>query len=179
MFDTALAWQSLSAATIEGGGEAPARSGLNGPLIVPNNAYHTADGQLLITVGTNKQFARLCDAIGKPEIAADPLFCNNNARVQNEDQLTQLIEAELGKAPRSHWSALFDSIEVPNAPIQSLKEALAHKQVQASGILKPSPDGSYQLVGNALKFDGKRPGFEAEAPELGEANAAMFPASED
>lgn len=174
MLDTAMAWQSLSAATIEAGGAVPTRSGLKGPLLVPNRAFPTSDGMLIITVGTNSQFRKLCDVIGPPAMADDARFADNAARDRNQDALVELIEAALAGKPRAHWCALLDAVDVPNAPIQTLAEAMAHPQTPASGIFVEAPDGSFRVVGPALKFDGARPGMRSAAPALGEATTEIL-----
>ncbi|MEM6498484.1 MAG: CoA transferase, partial [Pseudomonadota bacterium] len=68
MADTAMAWQTVSQATIEAGGAQPRRSGLTGPLLVPNTGYQTSDGFLIVTVGTDRQFEKLCQVIGHSDI---------------------------------------------------------------------------------------------------------------
>ncbi len=175
MLDTALAWQSLSAATIEAGGRPPKRSGLKGPLLVPNAAFQTADGLLIITVGTDKQFRKLCYVIDQPKLAVDDRFADNSSRDENQIALADLIEAALRHKPRAHWCRLLDQADVPNAPIQTLQETMSHSQTLASNILIETPDGSFRVVGPALKFDGVRPGLKSVAPELGEATRSILP----
>jgi crotonobetainyl-CoA:carnitine CoA-transferase CaiB-like acyl-CoA transferase len=169
MLDTALAWQSLSAAMIASGGTAPKRSGLNGPLIVPNEAFQAADGLLIITVGTDNQFRKLCDVINQSQLAGDKRFADNASRVSNQSELVELIGSILRHKTRAEWCRLLDQAEVPNAPIQTLQEAMSHDQTLESSILVEAPDGSFRVIGPALKFDGERPGLRSVAPELGEA----------
>lgn len=173
MLDAAMAWHLLAVAKVEGGGAAPKRSGLRGPLVVPNRGFATADGLLLITIGTDAQFARLCREIGAPELADDPRFASNNARADNEAALVDAIEARLGAEGRGYWAARFETAGIPNAPIQSLEEVMAHPQVIESGILQDSPDGRFRTTGVPLLFDGVRPGFRRLAPALGEGNAEI------
>lgn len=170
MLDAALAWQLLSVAKVEGGGEAPQRGGLRGPLVVPNRAFTTADGLLLVTIGTNPQFARLCAELDRPDMAADPRFADNNSRAANEVALVEALEAAFAAHTRAEWSGRFDAAGIPNAPIQTLEEVMRHPQVVASGILQQAPSGDYRLIGVPLKFDGVRPGYRRAAPALGEAN---------
>jgi len=178
MLDTAIAWQNFGVATMAAGGQAPRRSGLKGPMVVPNNAYQCADGLLFITVGTDQQFVKFCDVIENPDLASDPRFARNVDRVKNEELLVEIINAALGQQSCARWSELLNSLDVPNAPIQSLEDAIDHEQTQASGIIQQSPDGDFQLVGLPLKFDGTRPGFRRAAPDLGEATAEIWPEEE-
>ncbi len=174
MADTAMAWQTVSQATIEAGGAKPKRSGLTGPLLVPNTGYQTSDGFLIVTVGTDRQFEKLCQVIGHSDICKNPRFETNAQRMEHADELRSVLEEIFRTNTRDHWSTLLNSVDVPNAPIQSATEVLQHEQTKASGIIKPAPDGSFGLVANAVKFDGQRPGFERFAPELGEATREVL-----
>lgn len=174
MFETALGWQTIASAMTEAGQEPPWRTGLTGPLLVPNDGYETGDGILLITIATEAQYARFCTAIGLPELTADPRFNENNSRIRNSDAFREAIEAKLKMATREEWVAKFSAVGVPTAPILTLVESLEHPQTRASGILQSSPDGSFRIVGLPLKFDGKRPEFNRNAPELGNATQAVF-----
>ena len=104
----------------------------------------------------------------------DPRFATNNARVANSEAFKTTINETLAKRTRAEWSKLLSAADVPNAPIQSLSEAIEHPQTVASGMMQDSPDGSFRLFAMPLRFDGKRPGFRRAAPELGEANQEAF-----
>jgi len=174
MFETALAWQTLSSAIREAGDEPPRRTGLSGPIIVPNTGYDTADGKLLVTVGTERQFGRFCDAIGLPDLPQDPRFASNEDRVANVEAFDALLNEQLRTQPRDHWADRLDAVDVPCAPILELEEALAHPQTAVTGMLQSSPDGAFRITGLPLRFDGERPAFRHAAPELGEATQAAF-----
>ncbi len=174
MLDTALAWQTLSVAALAAGAPAPKRTGLRGPLIVPNTGYETADGILMLTVGTDRQFGKLCTVIGRPELAEDPRFRDNDNRARNEAALREELETTLRGATRAHWSALLNDADVANAPIQSAEEVISHAHTQQSGILDGPPASDYAIVANPLVLDGVRPGLRASAPKLGEHTREIF-----
>ena len=174
MFETALAWQSLSFAVHEGGGPWPTRSGLQGPMIVPNNGYHASDGLLLLTIGTPGQFKRFCEALDRMDLLEHPEFMYGEGRVANQAAFDATVNDTLRNRTRSEWSRLLTAADVPNAPIQNLGEAVDHPQAVASGIYQTSPDGSFRLTGLPLLFDGERPGFRKKAPDLGEATQEVF-----
>jgi crotonobetainyl-CoA:carnitine CoA-transferase CaiB-like acyl-CoA transferase len=148
--------------------------GLRGPVIVPNAGYDTADGKLMIVVGTDRQFRAFCNAIGRPELADDERFARNDGRWTHEPVLNAEITDTLMTAPRAHWAAKLDAAGVPNAPIQDVGEASRHPQVEAGGQLQASPDGGFRLIGPPLRFDGVRPPFRQPAPQLGEATRQVF-----
>ncbi len=168
LLDTALAWQTLSVATLFSTGKAPKRTGLKGTLVAPNRAFETADGLLLLTIGTDTQFKNLCATIGLPDLATDDRFAENSGRVSNDDILHALLEDKLVARSRHEWWRLLRDVDVPAAPVQTLEEAVAHPQTVASGILQTAPEGAHRVVGFPLTFDGERPGYRRSAPGLGE-----------
>ena len=174
MFETALAWQSMNFANHEAGAGWPERMGLRGPMVIPNDGYDAADGKLMLTTGTPLQFERFCGVIERLDLLEDPRFATNNSRVANNEAVKSTINETLVKRTRAEWSTLFSAADVPNAPIQSLGEAIEHPQTIASGIMQDSPDGSFRLFAMPLRFDGERPGFRRPAPELGEATQEAF-----
>lgn len=174
MFETALAYQTASSAMLEAGDTPPWRLGLNGPIVAPNTGFETADGTMIVTVGTDRQFQSLCREIGAPDLAEDPRFKSNSDRLANLAEMNAALGERIATRTRAEWTALFDAADVPCAPILALSEVLAHAQTEASGVLQKSPDGDYRITGVPLRFDGERPAFRAAAPALGEANQMAF-----
>ncbi len=174
MLETALTWQTLSFAVHEGGGPWPQRSGFQGPMIVPNGAYDTADGKLVLAIGTPGQFERFCKVIDRMDFLDHPDFCNSEGRVANQDAFDATLNETLRNRTRAEWNELLTVADVPNSPIQTLGEAVEHPQVKSSGLIQKSPDGDFDLVGLPVRFDGRRPEFRNNAPELGEATQEVF-----
>ncbi|MDA1101051.1 MAG: CoA transferase [Proteobacteria bacterium] len=174
MFETALAWQSLSFAIHEADGVWPERMGLQGPAVIPNDGYDAADGKLLLTIGTPLQFERFCRVLRRPDLLDDPRFAANNDRAANRAAFDATVNQTLRGRSRAEWSALLSAADVPNAPLQSLGEAIEHPQTVASGMVQNSPDGSFRSIAMPLRFDGERPGFRRLSPELGEATQEVF-----
>lgn len=167
IFDTAMGWQTMSVATLLSANQPPVRSGLRGPLLAPNRGLHCADGLLMLTAGTEAQFAKLCRAIGAEALLQDPRFQTNNDRMAHEAALTEALEDVLRQKPRQHWWQILRDAKVPAAPIQTLEEALAHEHARDAGILQNPPDDTLPTIGLPLRFDGNRPGFHRPAPALG------------
>jgi crotonobetainyl-CoA:carnitine CoA-transferase CaiB-like acyl-CoA transferase len=168
IFDTAMAWQTINVAQLNSDGPRPQRTGLKGPLLAPNRAYACSDGLLMLTIGTDKQFVKLCKVLDCSELTSDERFARNKARVINDDALHGLLEARLLTDTRHNWWRQLREVAVPAAPIQTLEEAVAHEHTQASGILQQAPDAAPTLVGLPLSFDGERPAYRKSAPALGE-----------
>ena len=174
MLETALAWQGFNVANHEGSGGWPERMGLQGPLLVPNGGFEAGDGTLVMTVGTPAQFARLCRVLEREDLLDDPRFATNDGRVANRPAFNDTVNETLRGKTRAEWNALLNAADVPNSPLMNLGETMDHPQTAATGIMQKSPDGSFSLIGPPIRFDGKRPPFSRNAPELGEANQEVF-----
>jgi len=174
MMETALTWQTLAFAVHEGGGAWPQRSGLQGPMVVPNRGYDASDGKLLLTIGTPGQFKRFCQVIDRMDLVDHPDFGGNEGRVANQTAFDATINETLRTRTRAEWNRELTAADIPNAPIQTLGEAVDHPQVETSGLYQDSPDGNFRLTGLPLRFNGERPGFRANAPSLGEATQEAF-----
>ncbi|MEN3011074.1 MAG: CoA transferase, partial [Candidatus Bipolaricaulaceae bacterium] len=100
----------------------PKRLGTAHPQIVPYQAFPAADGLLMVAVGTDAQFRALCAVLGRPELADDPRFATNPARVQNRELLLPLLEEILGQRPRAFWIQELKRAGVPAGPVNSLSD---------------------------------------------------------
>lgn len=100
----------------------PKRLGTAHPHIVPYQAFPSADGLLMVAVGTDPQFRALCEVLGRPELADDPRFSTNPARVQNREILLPILAELLRQRPRAHWIARLREAGVPAGPVSSLSD---------------------------------------------------------
>jgi len=174
LFETALGYLTGALVLYEGSGRVPQRSGLRGPYVAPNRAFEASDGLLMITCATDVLFARLCEAIERPELADDPRFASVPSRREHEADLGAEIDAAIATRSRAAWAEALDAAGVPNAPVHDLAEVIAHAQTIATGLMQPSPDGSFRLPGLPVSIDGERPPLDALAPELGADNQLLF-----
>ena len=85
-------------------GEVPARLGNAHPSIAPYELFRTGEGELVIAVGTDRQFAALCEVLGAPELARDARFAGNDDRVRNRAVLREALEQRLAARPASAWA---------------------------------------------------------------------------
>jgi len=105
-------------------GESPTRLGNAHPSIAPYEPFPTADRDLIIAVGNDDQFARMCDSLGAPDWAVDPRFATNNARVANAAALRALITQRLSTDRADAWVAILRAARVPCGPINSIGQAI-------------------------------------------------------
>jgi len=115
-------------------GEAPGRLGNAHPSIVPYQAFAAADGHLVLAVGNDGQFARLCGVLGRPALATDPRFATNTARVEHRGELLALLEPALVARPAAAWITALEAAGVPCGPINDLRQVFDDPQVRHRGI---------------------------------------------
>jgi len=172
LLETALVWNGQKADAYVNEGRLPVRDRSGHPGFVPYEAFDTQDAPLLICCGNDRLFAKLAAALGRPDWLADERLATNRARLAHKAALLEQLAPLLRTRPRAEWLARLEAAGVPCAPIHSVPEALAHPQVQALGILAAVPGQDFALTALPLTIDGQRPLPRAEAPGLGQHNAA-------
>jgi crotonobetainyl-CoA:carnitine CoA-transferase CaiB-like acyl-CoA transferase len=133
----------------------------------PAQPFKAADGWLVLAVGNDDQFVRMCSALQRPDLAADQRFKNNAARIENRSALANAIATDFEKHPRRYWLEKFQKHQVPLSPIHDIAEALNDKQVDARGIVWNVEDPSGKkipLLGNPLQHMSRTPATAGGAP---------------
>ena len=147
-------------------GQVPGPMGNRHGSIAPFEPYDTADHPLIIAVGNDALFGRLCRALDMPQLAADPRFVTNRDRLQHVEALKEMIEGALRKRPAAEWLVDLEKAGVPCSPINTVADAVEHPQVQARNMIV-SADG-LRMAGNPVKLSGfPDPATRPAAPRLG------------
>ena len=107
------------------GGVVPFRMGNAHPSLFPYEPLPTGDGDLIVTAGNDAQFRRLCDAIGAPELADDPLYRTNPGRTASRDTLRPLLAARLAARPAAEWFDILIAAGVPCGPVNTVDKGIA------------------------------------------------------
>ncbi len=151
-------------------GSPPRRLGNAHAQIVPYGAFKAQDGWLVLAVGNDEQFKRLCQVLGLEDLLKR--FPRNRDRVENRKTVEEAIEQVLETKPRAHWLALFSREGIPAAPVNDLKEAFQDPQARARGAVwtLPHPSlGPLPTLANPLRFLSQTPaGPTLPPPRLGE-----------
>jgi crotonobetainyl-CoA:carnitine CoA-transferase CaiB-like acyl-CoA transferase len=113
-------------------GEVPQRMGNEHPSITPYELFHTADGQLVIAVGNDRQFSLLCEALGASGLADDQRFATNPARVEHRRELRAELERRLSARPAAEWAEVLTAVRVPAGVVNDL--AGAFRLAQSLGL---------------------------------------------
>ncbi|MBN8888885.1 MAG: carnitine dehydratase [Acetobacteraceae bacterium SCN 69-10] len=174
LFETSCAWMGIHLADFLQSGQLPKRTGSGVGMIVPYQVFATSDGYLMVAAGNDSLFQRLCGALSRPDLAADPRFLKNAGRVENRPALIGALAETFAAQPAAFWTEKLEALGVPCGPVQTLDQVVAHPQTAALGILQDAPDASMRTIGLPLSFDGARPQWQRAAPALGEHNHEVF-----
>ena len=115
-------------------GVAPGRLGNAHPNIVPYETFVTTDGAIAIAVGSERQWPRLCEALGAGALATDQRFATNGDRVERRDELRQILAARFRERGTGAWLAALERAEIPAGPINDVVEAFASPEAVALGM---------------------------------------------
>ena len=171
LFDSQLGWLANVASNYLISGKLPKRHGNAHANIVPYQSFQASDGWFAIAVGNDKQFLRLCEMLGKPEIAVDEKFATNSARVQNRAEIIPLLASIFNNASVSEWLAKLDEAEIPCGPIQGFEQVFSMPAVKERGMLVKMDHptiGELPLVGSPLKMSDTPVQYRLHPPLMGE-----------
>jgi crotonobetainyl-CoA:carnitine CoA-transferase CaiB-like acyl-CoA transferase len=158
-------------------GRAPRRMGNGHPNIVPYQDFPTADGDMILAIGNDGQFARFCDIAGHAAWAADPRFASNAARVSNRGELIPLLRQATVMKTTAQWIALLENAAVPCGPINDLAAVFADPQVLHRGLrvdLPHAAGGTAPQVANPIRFSATPIGYRHAPPLLGQDTEAIL-----
>lgn len=170
LLDVQVACLANQAMNFLASGKQPARLGNAHPNIVPYQDFETSDGYIIVTVGNDAQFRRFCGAFGMPELADDPRFATNTARLASREELIPIISAQLRKLPSAHWISLLESLSVPCGPINGMPEVFSDPHVLHRGMKIPLPngvEGSTSILGSPLHLSKTPVEYRTAPPVLG------------
>ncbi len=158
-------------------GEEPARIG-NGHLsVVPYGLYSAADGDLVIATLSERYWAPLCRALGRQDLADDPRLSTNADRVEHREEVNAAVSDALSRHPLEHWRRILGEADIPHAPVLSIGETLAHRQVRARGMVRSYEHpllGPSQGLGPMVHFADSDPPEPVAPPLLGQHTAAVL-----
>ncbi len=173
LFDVQVAMLANQGANQLIGGKTPVRMGNAHPNIVPYQVFPTRDGHMVLAVGNDGQFARLCDAAGHPAVSRDVRFSTNPARVENRQELVPLITEWTVVRTTGEWVALLDPAGVPCSPILDIAQVLAHPHVLARELhLKNNDPTTPPMLASPMLMDGQRLAARRPPPRLDEHTAS-------
>ena len=173
LFDVQVAMLANQASNELVGHTHPTRMGNAHPNIVPYQVFPTRDGHMVLAVGNDGQFERFCLAAGHPEVATDPAYKTNPARVQNRQTLVPMLTTWTMQRDTAEWGQLLDGASVPCSPILDVEQVMKHPHVLARGMKLTSTDPAMPpMIAHPMLMDGQRMTSELAPPVLGAGVAA-------
>ena len=141
------------------------------PNLVPYETFATADGELVVAVGSERQWPRLCDAIGLPGLALDPRYATNGDRVERRADLRATLASRFAERSTAEWIAALDAADVPCGPINDVVAAFASPQAVAREMtvdVEHPVLGAVRQVGLPFTLSATPASIRTAPPLLGE-----------
>jgi crotonobetainyl-CoA:carnitine CoA-transferase CaiB-like acyl-CoA transferase len=152
-------------------GNVPRRNGNLHPNIQPQDVFACSDGAIVVVVGNDGQFAKLCEALGSPDLACDERFSTNAARLGHRDELLALLRREFAGQDRARWIGRLSAVGVPCAPINDVRETLNDEQIRYREMVVEMPHplaGTVPQVVSPMRFSEAPVRYERPPPVLGQ-----------
>jgi crotonobetainyl-CoA:carnitine CoA-transferase CaiB-like acyl-CoA transferase len=133
--------------------------------------FNVADGQVVLAVGNDGQYAKMCQALNRPDLAADPRFVKNADRVRNKEVLLPQIEEIFSTWKRADLVAAMEAVGVPCGPINTIDEVFEIPQVKHRGMRMEMPhpaSGTVPLVKSPMNFTETPLEYRSAPPLLGQ-----------
>lgn len=149
----------------------PPRCGNRLPTVYPSDAFRCADGDLMVIVGNDEQFRRLCDALEKPDLAKDVRFLRNEDRVSHAEALNDTMSASLLTKTVAEWCAALEAAQVPFSRINTLAEVFEDPQVSEREMviqMKTASNLIAPALANPIHMSRTPPTYTRRPPSLGE-----------
>lgn len=171
LLDSHLAWLANVASNYLVSGEAPRRYGNGHANIVPYHTFAASDGWLVVAVGNERQWQRLCQALERGDLLADPRFTTNAERVRNRASLLPLLAELFASRPLGEWLERLAEAGIPSGPVNGVDQVLESVQATARGMVQEIEHptiGPLRMVASPLKLEATPPSIRRHPPLLGE-----------
>jgi crotonobetainyl-CoA:carnitine CoA-transferase CaiB-like acyl-CoA transferase len=136
-------------------GKMPVRNGAASQFTCPWQVFDCADMPLMLAVGNDQQFVRLCEALGMPELGKDARFVTNRKRVEHKSVLVPMLAARFKTQTAREWMEAFTAVGVASGPLNDFSQVFADPQVKHREMLKEIPhpkSGTMPIVANPVRF---------------------------
>ena len=152
-------------------GVVPGRVGNRHPNVVPYQPFEATDGYIVVAVGNDGQFARLCEVLGIPEVAEDERYTKGSERIQRQPELAELIGNVIKTESCEHWLSVLAEAHVPCGPINTVKDVFDDPQINHRGMrltLPHSAAGEISMAGSPINLSATPVEYKGGPPTLGE-----------
>ena len=156
-------------------GVSPTRLGNAHPNIAPYQVFEVSDGHVIIAVGNDGQFRKLCEAIGANHLLADDLYQSNKSRVANRETLQSVLQPDLKTFTRAQLLAMLEVAGVPAGPINRIEDVFNDPQIVHRGMkldLKAADGSPVPGIASPIVINGVRMAADQPSPHLGSGQPA-------
>lgn len=171
LLDCIVAFGANQAASYMMTGKIPKRYGNGHPSVVPYQVFATQDGHIIVAVGNDTQFRRLCTVIGRDDLGQDQRFQSTSSRLVHRDVLIPELERAMKTRPSAEWLESMEANGIPSGPINNYKQVFEDPQVQYRGLWAqiPHPDGGMTpTIASPLRLSETPVQYRMAAPMLGQ-----------
>jgi crotonobetainyl-CoA:carnitine CoA-transferase CaiB-like acyl-CoA transferase len=167
LFHALADWMNVPYLQYVYGGVTPTRSGLSHPSIAPYGVFRCADGkEILISIQNEREWADLCaEVLGQGEIAVDPRFSSNEARVRNRAETEAVVQGVFGRYPQGIMIERLEKARIAYGRLSTLEDLRNH--AQARTVTVETPAGQVTMLAPGFIMDGVAPA-PGPVPRLGE-----------
>ena len=171
LFESTLSWLANRAQEYLITGKDTGRMGNAHPTIVPYQSFSASDKDFAVAVGNDTQFVKLCEAIGRSDLAQDERYATNPYRVANREMLVAELQGEFSKRSAEGWISTIRESGIPCGPVNSLTDVFSDQHVLGSGMLQevdhPSA-GTLAMFASPVLVNGERLPIRCPPPTLGQ-----------
>jgi len=158
-------------------GQPPVRRGNAHPNIVPYETFATADGEIAVAVGSERQWPRFCEALGLRHLATDPRFLTNGDRVEHRTELRPILASRFAERRSDAWLAALEAAEIPCGPILDVIDAFATPEAVARRMtveVEHPAFGVLRQVGLPFELSRTPASIRRPPPLLGQDGEAIL-----
>jgi len=170
LLSTALAAMANHSSTYVAGGSVPFRMGNAHPSLFPYEPLPASDGEIVVVAANDNQFARLAEALGRPELATDPRFSRTEDRNRNREELRPLLVAALSEHTIAEWFDILTDAGIACGPINTIDGgvALAERLGLEPVVTVGEGDRAVPVIRNPIRFSRTPAHYVSPPPTLGE-----------
>ena len=177
LMESQSAWLTMLASSLLNGGQEPQRLGNTHPNIVPYQVFKTQDKYIILTVGTEKLWHAFCDALELEPLKKDPRFATNADRNKNRGELIPVLAELFAMHPADYWLDRLKDTGIPNGPINTIVDTLAHPQHHARHFmveLQHPLVGPVKSMGNPVNLSATPVSYRLAPPILGQHTSEVL-----
>jgi crotonobetainyl-CoA:carnitine CoA-transferase CaiB-like acyl-CoA transferase len=177
MLDATAALLTYQSANFFATGDTPVRLGNRHPTIAPYETFETSDGEMVIAVGNDAIWQRMCPALGLPNLAVDPRFSTNRDRLANYAELRSELDAAFRQRTREEWTARLRAVSVPCGSVRDIGEVVTDPQLAEREMivtLMHPTAGATRVMGVPVKLSTTPGAVRMPPPTLGQHTEAVL-----